>query len=197
MSGPSYAAGSTPTTSGASVETVAYFEHPLMPGKPMFSCARMSSNLQVTTCAGMWAEANTGEKPPEKHMRCKGCALGAAHAGVAPESVDNRWAKSMCSRCGGKDKRLIGGTTCVSCKNREYEWVKGKNAKGREPVTHPQLDKRRIRYVEGGVVKTMCRPYTTSTDELVIDALRGGGKKIVLGRGCGRAGGFLMEQGEA
>lgn len=35
--------------------------------------------------------------------------------------------------------RLIGGCICVGCKNREYEWLKGRNAKGREPITYRPL----------------------------------------------------------
>jgi hypothetical protein len=166
----------------AAVPPVIYFEHELMPGKKMFRCVRLSSTLQVTSCEGMWREANAGKQEP-----------GAMHAGVQDASVNPFRGKSMCARCNRSDLRLIGGNICVGCKNREYEWIKGANAKGRPPTKHPPLDKRVVRFVVDGEVRTMSRVHSASMEELVVELLRDSPKRVMLGRGKGRV---MLRQGE-
>ncbi len=85
--------------------------------------------------------------------------------------------------------RLIGGNICVCCKNREYEWVKGRNGRGKFPITHPQLEKRTVRYVVAGVVKVLVRKLTASTDELTIELLRDSEKRVMFGWGRGKSSG--------
>ena len=163
---------------------VEYFENPLLPGKPMFRCDRLSASLQVASCAGMWNEANAGGHPPERLFRCLQCPLGAEHAGVGDANMSPLRGTTICSRCHRTDLRLIGGNVCVSCQNRAYEWLKGKNAKGKAPVKHPPLVRRSVRYVCGGEVRVLARNLTASSDELVVELLRDSPKRVVIGRGC-------------
>lgn len=161
-----------------------YFENPLLPGKRMFRCDRLSASLQVTACSGMWAEANAAGHPPERLFRCKQCPIGAIHAGVADANMSALRGTGICSRCNRTDLRLIGGNICVGCQNRQYEWIKGKNAKGKTPVHHPVLSRRLVRYVCDGQVRVLARAYTVSAGELVVELLRDRSKRVVLGRGC-------------
>lgn len=168
-----------------------YFENPLLPGKKMFRCERLSASLQVVACVGMWSEANAAGHPPERLFRCKQCPVGAVHAGVADANMSPLKGTDICSRCNRTDQRLIGGNICVSCKNREYEWLKGKNAKGKPPAHHPVLCRRLVRYVCDGQVRVLARANTASSNELVVELLRDRSKRVVLGRGA--AGGGLRQ----
>jgi hypothetical protein len=71
----------------------------------------------------------------------------------------------------------------VGCKNREYEWVKGKNAKGQFPKLHPVLAKRRLVYAVGGEVRVLVRELTAGMDELVVELLRDSTRRVVMGLG--------------
>lgn len=79
--------------------------------------------------------------------------------------------------------RLIGGNVCVSCKNREYEWVKGKNARGKAPVSHPVLERRRVCVRRGDRVVCVDRALSSSTLELVVEVLRDSSTRAVFGLG--------------
>lgn len=167
---------------------VEYFESPLMPGKAMFRCDRLSASLQVQSCAVMWKEANAGGRSPERLFRCMQCPLGAEHAGVGDANMSPLRGTTICSRCSRTDLRLIGGNVCVSCQNRAYEWLKGKNAKGRVPVKHPPLVRRSVRYLCDGQVRVLVRSHTVCADELVVELLRDSTKRVVIGRGVGAVG---------
>lgn len=171
---------------------VGYFEHELMPGKPMFRCERLSCTLQVASCAAMWTEAN-GDRPSGRNERCQRCALGAKHAGVSDANMSPIRGQSLCIRGHLTDQRMIGGLICVSCYNRQSEVLKGKNAKGKAPLKHPPLERRCVRYVADGRVVALCRQHTVSTDELVLEVLRDSPKKVVFGRGV--SGGALAQRG--
>lgn len=93
----------------------------------------------------------------------------------------------VCSRCQRTDLRLIGGNVCVGCKNREYEWVKGCNAKGKFPICHPPMHRRRVNVCAGGVARAVVRDLTVSTLELVVEALRDSPTRVVFGLGRGRS----------
>lgn len=168
--------------------TIEYFENELLPGKPMFRCAKLSASLQVTACADMWRDANANPNAPERLHRCMQCPIGAKHAGVADANMSTLRGTTICSRCHRTDLRLIGGNVCVSCKNRSYEWIKGKNAKGKAPVKCAPLQRRTVRFVCEGRAKAISREYTTATDELVVELLRDQTKRVLLGRGKPGAG---------
>uniref|UniRef100_A0AAU6W275 Uncharacterized protein n=1 Tax=Pseudomonas phage Touem01 TaxID=3138548 RepID=A0AAU6W275_9VIRU len=148
-----------------------YFEHPLMPGRPMFRCDGMRADLQVEKCAEMWREAN-GKTPPERLAKCRNCPIGAAHAGEAEFDVSVLRGSGICSRCHRGGMRLIGADICVSCWNRAREVVVGRNAKGKPPSIHPPMEPREIRVRTGGETIVIKRGLSISTDELVVAALR-------------------------
>lgn len=166
--------------------TIEYFESELLPGKPMFRCDRMAASLQVSRCASMWREANEGRVAPNRLDRCKACPVGAVHAGASDPNYHRLRGTQTCSRCHRTGMRLIGGNVCVGCKNREYEWVKGRNARGRPPATHPALDRRRVVVMTGGKVRVMSRELTAGAVELVVEALRDLPGRVVFGMGKGR-----------
>src|SRR5574343_988076 len=109
---------------------VDYFELPELPGRQMFRCERRSATLQAQNCASMWRQAND-RGAPERLDICKNCPLGASHAGVNEISLSPLRGASVCARCHQGTTRLIRGHLCVSCANRFYERLKGKNAKGK------------------------------------------------------------------
>jgi hypothetical protein len=165
------------------VPAIVYFENPLLPGKAMFGYDKLSASLQVSVCAGMWEQAN-GPDPLERLARCKQCAVGAGHAGALDVNMSPLRGTATCSRCNRTDLRLIGGNVCMGCKNREYEWINGRNAQGKPPETHPVLERRCVRYSVGGEVKTLSRVHTASSGELVVELMRDQGTRVVMGRMC-------------
>lgn len=170
---------------------IAYFEMPEMPGKRMFKCEPLRASLQVEACKAMWAKANAKGAPDRLH-HCKQCKVGAAHVGVVDAALNQLRGTATCARCHRTDMRLIGGNICVCCKNREYEWVKGRNGRGKFPITHPPLARRVARYVMAGRVQVLERKLTASTDELIVELLRDSEKKVMLGWGRGRT---MVRQG--
>ena len=114
-------------------------------------------------------------------MGCRGCQIGAMHAGVAEATLSPLYASQICARCNSGGLRLIGGHLCVSCYNREREWILGRNARGRAPVAHPKLHRLSVCYRTGGRVKVLEKPYCAGVDELVIAALRDEPKQVTFG----------------
>lgn len=106
-----------------------YFEHPDLPGKPMFDCSKLAATLQVSACADRFRKA-CGV--------CKGCEIGAGHAGELV-STNKLYGKTVCGRCGRAASRLIRRHLCVSCYNREREYLVGRNRHGGFPKEHPKL----------------------------------------------------------
>ncbi len=168
------------------VPGIEYFESPLLPGKPMFRCQRMSASLQVASCVSMWTAVNGKNLNAEGCQSCRSCPVGAQHAGHADPTHHRFHSLSICARCHRTDLRLIGGNICVGCKNREYEWLKGRNAKGKFPAYHPTLNRRRVTCVVGGRVRVLERERTASTTEVVVEVLRDSPDRVVFGFGKGR-----------
>lgn len=163
---------------------VEYFEYPEMPGQKMFQCIALRATLRVEACKERWVQANAKDAPDRLH-KCRQCTIGAAHVGVVDAAMNRVRGTRTCARCHRPDMRLIGGNICVCCKNREYEWVKGRNGRGKFPITHPTLSKRVARYVVSGQVKVLVRPLTASMDELTIELLRDCDKRVLFGWGRG------------
>jgi hypothetical protein len=101
------------------------------PGARYFHCSRLLSTLSTASCAARWNAA-----PACSGSSCSGCPVGQQHAREQPGSTprQGREHQRSCLRCGRSDLRVIqNAAICVSCKNREYEWRKGRNAKGVPP----------------------------------------------------------------
>lgn len=171
------------STSWVPAQGVVYSTSELIPGATVFRCERMTATLQVSSCARMWADARDGKGMND---RCRGCSVGAAHNGSPDPSTSPICGRPVCARCGGQGQRLIGRNVCVSCKNREYEWLKGRNAKGKPPACHPTLERRRVVYRCGSSVRVLQRELTASTGELVIELLRDSPTRVAIGFGVGR-----------
>lgn len=150
--------------------TPTYFALAERPGVEYFRCTRLLATLSTDGCAGMWREANEGRS--ERRALCERCPIGARHAGISDASLAPIRGKLICARCERPATRLIGAHVCVSCKNREYELLRGYNAKGAFPVKLAPLAPRRIKFLAGSQVVTLRREHTTSVRELIVAALR-------------------------
>lgn len=64
--------------------------------------------------------------------------------------------------------------------NRQYEWEKGKNAKGTAPVCHPPLHEISIQVVTGGAMTRFSRGKVVGVEELVFAALRDEAKQVIF-----------------
>ena len=160
---------------------VEYSAHPLMPGQLVFRGERLSATLWVQICTGMWQRANQGKAPTDSLLRCRGCPVGAVHDGSPPPNHHRLRGTTTCARCHRGDLRLIGGRICVSCSNREREWLKGANAKGRFPSRHPALERMAVTASVGGVTQTVVRERVTGTVEIVVELLRDSPGRVVFG----------------
>lgn len=165
------------------VPGVVYSENELLPGQLMFGCSRMSATLRVQACVDMWKQANEGPAPVERLLRCRACPVGAAHAGIADATHHRLRGTTVCARCHRMHLRLIGGNICVGCKNREYEWLRGKNAKGKFPTQHPTLRRHRVNFCADGKPGVLVRDRASCTTELVVEMLRESGGRVLFGLG--------------
>jgi hypothetical protein len=108
----------------------------IAPGQRYFDCQPLRANINTAACAQRWASAETTSQ-------CHECELGRLHHSDHHPTKQVRLRKtsvSACLRCGRTDLRTIKATDlCVSCHNREAEWRKGRNAKGKPPITFQPL----------------------------------------------------------
>lgn len=116
-------------------EGVAYIADAAAPGLKFFRCDPLRANLSQGGCAQRWREAQaaTGQLA-ERFQSCRGCAVGASHAGEDFVRYSPLYGVSICPRCRRGTTRMIGGRVCVSCYNRAREIQAGKNARGNTPV---------------------------------------------------------------
>jgi hypothetical protein len=165
---------------------VAYRE--LAPGILTFHCEAYRCQLKPSACVARHRRANKFAKLPRrsaiplsavaaelsaKSKRCIGCAIGAAHAGQPVGRSSILHTLAICARCGAGTTRLIAGRKCPSCANREYEWIKGKNAKGSFPIRSVKLLPRGIQFVvDGGRVQFFELDRSKDYAELILAVLR-------------------------
>jgi len=149
-----------------------YFQIDGAPGLRMFRCARLRATISDRACGTNFKRAQTlrTDQITGTHL-CRDCPLGAHHAGVPFVRRSGLYSIDLCPRCRRYSGRIINGTRCVSCTNREYEWIKGANAKGTPPTMKP-LEARRIRIILGGHVTELRAERTRDTAEMVIGVLR-------------------------
>jgi hypothetical protein len=121
-----------------------YFEVEGFTGK--YFCCKRYGTMSIASCTRNFTDAPRAVKAGRLEG-CIGCQLGARHAGQ-PAATDpagqEMTYRRVCVRCrrNGREStsRLIGRmrlvrghTICVSCYNREREFLHGANAKGATP----------------------------------------------------------------
>lgn len=161
---------------------VEYSELPEVPGKLYFRCDRQRATLSTTACAESWRRAD--DLNDGSCHACKLCPIGAVHAGEVAASRSPLKGTLTCARCHRTAGRLISGMVCVSCKNREYELVKGRNAKGAAPVKLQRLCQRRVFIRHGDELRVLVRQRSVDTDELIVAALRDSKKAVTFAWDC-------------
>ena len=103
---------------------VTYFQIAGAPGE-YFACTPLRATLSTRACAQMYQRESRTRSG--QHPHCRGCEVGALHAGErAPTPL---YGSLICPRCARGSTRLVRGL-CVSCINRQYEVVRGRNARG-------------------------------------------------------------------
>lgn len=162
----------------------------------LFTCTRHKGDLTLTAqgCAQMWRRAQQQKlEPGLMPSPCRGCAIGAAHAGEKlpelrlPSEVDR-----ICSRCHRPSPRFIYGRLCVSCFNREREWIKGKNAKGTRPTRMKPLAPVSIACLVESSVSEITVPLATGILEAALSCLRKEQRPVLFARPVPRAVGCQM-----
>lgn len=98
-----------------------------------FDCRPLRATIRPETCAENWT---TSQSPDNcRQQTCRGCQIGAAHAGRPPSTPaaasDEGW---RCVHCGpSPTRRLVGDVFCISCYNRRRELISWRNGKNRPP----------------------------------------------------------------
>jgi len=127
----------------------------------------------------MWRAAN--ERNSELRRQCRGCLLGATHAGEPDANLCDIHEVKICARCRREAPRLIWANLCVSCQNRQYEFVRGRNARGKPLIKLPPLEPRQVAVREGATVRMHRAQLSSSVDELVVGTLRDAAKRVAFG----------------
>jgi hypothetical protein len=106
-------------------------------------------------------------------VSCRGCAIGATHAGATVVKYSWLYGAVFCPRCDAGGARMIGSRVCVSCYNREGELKKGKNGRGNCPVELQARAPRPFRMVVMVDGKpTVSVQTVTGAKEAVVQTLR-------------------------
>ena len=149
---------------------VSYRQIPEIPGATFFDCTRLHAGLKTTACAEMWRAANEGRS--ERYTACRSCFVGATHAGVSNASRSPIRGALVCQRCSRGATRLIRKAWCVSCANRQYEIIKGRNARGVAPTRLAPLAPRQVFYMANGRTVLKRMEHTTHFGELIVAVMR-------------------------
>lgn len=149
--------------------------------RPVFDCGPHRAVLTTTTCARMWRQAQSATRSEERHLACRACPIGAGHAGETSVFYSRLYGTMICPRCGKGTTRMIRDRVCVSCRNREYEWNRGFNAKG-APITEMRpLRPAELRYSIDGRPARFRTQLAVDTTEVVAHLLRTTRGKLSFG----------------
>lgn len=102
------------------------------------ACSARALTLSARACAADWRRAQAVKPLPWLSLyHCRGCTLGAAHAGrplaAAVQVTQLDEVRRLCVRCHQPARKILHGRYCVSCYNRDRELAAGKNGRGTEP----------------------------------------------------------------
>jgi len=93
----------------------------------LFTCPQPAyGQLRLTpqACASQWKAARHA-RPWDRFALCRGCPIGATHAGEAmPDPQDDD--PHRCLYCGRRGLRLVSRLVCISCANRIFELLRGR-----------------------------------------------------------------------
>lgn len=149
---------------------VAYFKYEGMPAD-YFRCGTYSASMSADACARRWQVAQDAKgQAAERFEKCRACSIGAAHAGERSVHYSPVYGLSLCPRCGQHASRLIRGAKCISCYNRECEFMRGANAKGTKPKL--ALYPRYLNVGVDGAVRQIRAALSLDLAELVLHAHR-------------------------
>jgi hypothetical protein len=137
------------------------------------------ATISVNQCSSMWLAAN--ERNSEIRRQCRGCRLGAEHADRPDANLCDIHGVKICARCQNEASRLIWGNLCISCQNRQYEFVRGRNARGKPLIKLRPLEPRQVTVREGSAVRVYRSPLSSSVDELLVGTLRDAAKRVAFG----------------
>lgn len=159
---------------------VQYFTIEYLPGVQHFQCERLRASLSVGACADNWRRANSDRDIAR--LKCRGCQIGAEHAGESGANTHPLRGTTTCGRCHRGASRLIHGHLCVSCYNRQRERLIGKNGKGSLPVKLARLDARNVTYQRAdGTVHTRTIDRTVDMEEVLVAVLRDEQQAVRIG----------------
>jgi hypothetical protein len=152
-----------------------YSEEPWAPGLRLFQCETWRARLTTTACSVRWREAQVAVRErAEELAKCRGCPIGAGHAGYPPVGYSEVYQARICARCGRGSTRIISGRLCPSCYNRARELKLGLNGRGNAPV---ELMERPLVAVEliasvDGKMRRIRDPETSGPAETMFQILR-------------------------
>ena len=111
-----------------------YFSIDGAPGR-YFSCPAGMGTLSDKACGDSYKLSWLPESIAcSRRFKCRDCNVGRVHAGEAVKKSSQFFSKVFCCRCERSANRLIHGSVCISCYNRERELKIGKNARGTVPI---------------------------------------------------------------
>lgn len=151
----------------------------------VFDCEPQEAALTRRGCASRWDRAQAARKrrgeDSEAHDAlgaCRTCPIGALHAGKDPTISSPDYGSDQCPRCGFGTTRMVGNRICVSCYNRETEFLKGRNARGNKPAAFPGLvDMPMVLVIDGRIDRTARR---VAVAHRVRGQVRGGPAEAML-----------------
>lgn len=161
----------------------------------VFVCPRHAGGLRLTpvACAAMWRRGRNAD-PLDAVASCKGCQIGAGHAGEANAPLEP--SPGLCVRCGSTGRRMIHSRgVCVSCYNREREIARGADRRGKPPRKPAQvpilavdISGRPVRRQAAGRVELTLWALRNSAVGAVVSryVLRGSPVQAALWPGCWR-----------
>lgn len=158
------------------MEEVSYHSISGVNGK-FFRCKTLSATLSDKSCSALYLKAMSFNSNSFMFVKCQFCPIGAKHSGnpSPPEKISIFYRSYVCSRCFQRSTRMIRNSICVSCYNREREFMVGKNARGSAPIRYRKIGSAVIWYLndKGLCVRKFDR--VSSRVEAVISILHNDG----------------------
>lgn len=98
----------------------------------MVDCTPNRARITLSACQRMWNAAR--KRAPavwESGNACRTCVLGALRNGGTPRTGFEEVVSDCCPRCGRTGARKVAHDLCVSCYNRQAEFLRGRTRRGK------------------------------------------------------------------